>query len=156
MRSEAYSARLDPLPSTYYLPTFDQLRMADAKLWQLLAKTRKSVQCTAAGRPLDSIFEAVSQPRRCFTFCSLCRSQVVRLSFMTCRTRPERPGSFGERTQESKGKGKGMQASPVEAICFGYGLKTCQETCVKNRCPRGLHICGFPGCGQTHPALDCP
>ena len=44
-----------------HLP-WGQLRMADAKLWQLLAeKTRKGVQCTAAGRPLDSIFEAVSQ-----------------------------------------------------------------------------------------------
>ena len=170
------SARLDPLPSTHCLPTFDQLRMADAKLWQLLAeKTRKGVQCTAAGRPLDSIFEAVSQsPEVLHILQPLPKSSGAPKFHDIPDERPERPGPYsGKGRKKGKGRGKGKLASKStrvpsalagtrshtnagEAICFGYGLKTCRETCVRNRCPRGLHICGFPGCGQTHPALDCP
>ena len=170
------SARLDPLPSTHCLPTFDQLRMADAKLWQLLAeKTRKGVQCTAAGRPLDSIFEAVSQsPEVLHILQPLPKSSGAPKFHDIPDERPERPGPYsGKGRKKGKGRGKGKLASKStrvpsalagtrshtnagEAICFGYGLKACRETCVRNRCPRGLHICGFPGCGQTHPALDCP
>ena len=169
------SARLDPLPSTHSLPTFDQLRMADAKLWQILSeKTRKGVQCTASGRPLDAIFEAVSQsPEVLHILQPLPRASGA--PKLTEDSLPDRPGPYTGKGRKKGGRGKGKGKSvgksvrvPAglegtrshtnagEAICFGYGLKTCRETCVRNRCSRGLHICGFPGCGQTHPALDCP
>ena len=72
----------------------------------------------------------------------------------------ERPGPYsGKGRKKGKGKGKGKalgksvrvppglagtrsHTNAGKAICFGYGLKTCRETCVKNRCPCGLHICG--------------
>ena len=169
------AARLDPLPSTHSLPTFDQLRMADAKLWQLLAEqTRKGVQATAAGRPLGGIFEAVSQSPEVLHGLQPLPKPSGAPKLFDPDDKPERPGPYngkGRKKTKEKGRGKSSGKSsrvpPAlagtrshtnagEPICFGYGLKTCRETCVKNRCPRGLHICGFPGCGQTHPALDCP
>ena len=39
-------------------PTFNQLQLADRKLFQLLAeKTRSGIQATPSGRPVDEVFE---------------------------------------------------------------------------------------------------
>ena len=41
-----------------------------------------------------------------------------------------------------------------EAICFGFGLGQCKEAPVGGRCPKGRHVCCFPGCFGKHPFIE--
>ena len=74
------SARLDSVPATHLQPTFNQLQLADRKLFQLLAeKTRSGIQATPSGRPVDEVFESTwMAPEVLHTFFNRCRGQPVR------------------------------------------------------------------------------
>ena len=171
------SARLDAPPSTHSLPTLDQCQQADRKLWQLLGEaTRSGIQLRAGGRPLDNIFEQTWQsPEVLHLLQPMPRSSGSTASSQLAPP-PKLHGSspYERPTKGRKGAGKGAKGSKGggrvppglagcractnagESICFGYGLKTCRETVTRGRCHRGLHICAWPRCGKSHPALDCP
>ena len=174
------SARLDTVPSTHVQPTFSQLQQADRKLFQVLAeKTRSGVQITSAGRPLDAVFEGAWQSPEVLHLLQPMPKAVggtpqgVPPPPEGAAERPpkiRRTGSKGGKGpgRGKSGQGKGSWRVPSalvgtrshtnagEPICFGFGLRTCRNTVSKGRCEKGLHICGWPRCGKSHPALDCP
>ncbi|CAE7523403.1 SLC24A2 [Symbiodinium sp. CCMP2592] len=171
------AARLDAPPSTHMQPTLDQCQQADRKLWQLLGEaTRSGIQLKAGGRPLDTIFESTWQsPEVLHLLQPMPRAAGDSVTQQVAPPpRPHGPGPYDRPGKGRKGTGKGAKGTkgsgkvPAalagcrsctnagENICFGYGLKTCRETVTRGRCVRGLHICAWPKCGKSHPALDCP
>ncbi|CAE7383325.1 SLC24A2 [Symbiodinium sp. CCMP2592] len=171
------AARLDAPPSTHMQPTLDQCQQADRKLWQLLGEaTRSGIQLKAGGRPLDTIFEDTWQsPEVLHLLQPMPRAAGASVTQQVAPPpRPHGPGPYDRPGKGRKGTGKGAKGTkgsgkvPAalagcrsctnagENICFGYGLKTCRETVTRGRCVRGLHICAWPKCGKSHPALDCP
>ena len=172
------SARLDSHPATHLQPTLDQCQQADRKLWQLLGEsTRSGIQLKAGGRPLDGIFEKTWQspevlhllqpmPRAAGSSASNQVPPPPKFHGAGPYERPSKGPRKGNGKGGKGGKGGGKVPSALsgcrsctnagENICFGYGLKTCRETVTRGRCVRGLHICAWPRCGKSHPALDCP
>ena len=171
------SARLDSVPATHLQPTFNQLQLADRKLFQLLAeKTRSGIQATPSGRPVDEVFESTWMAPEVLHILQ----PMPRPAGQTAH--PPKESRFGPYSplpsdhwvpsRKGKGKGKTKQRASIrlpaglegcrshthagEPICFGYGLKTCQEPVSRARCGKGLHICSWPKCGKSHPAADCP
>ena len=49
-----------------------------------------------------------------------------------------------------KGVAKNAEGTP---FCFGFNLGTCscKDVLPGQRCPKGLHLCCFEGCGGSHP-----
>ena len=145
------AARLDPVPATHVLLIFDQLRLADTKLFQLLAEqTRAGIQVKSGGRSLDHIFEAACRsPEVLHILQPMPRSAGSTRKHPPFLLRPlpdsgfERPGPYKHKGWQERRNRKGNRSSPQ--ICFGYGLKTCREAVSRGRCKHGLH-----------PALDCP
>ena len=171
------SARLDSHPATHLQPTLDQCQQADRKLWQLLGEaTRSGIQLKAGGRPLDTIFERTWQSPEVLHLLQPMPRAAGGSATAQVPPPPKLHGSspYERPTKGRKGNGKGNKGhkgggkvpsglsgcrsttNAGEPICFGFGLKTCRETVTRGRCLRGLHICAWPRCGKSHPALDCP
>ena len=129
-----------------------------------------------AGDRLITSSSKLGSHRKCFTCFSRCPVLQVarhRLSWLHRQSRTG-PARMRGRPRVARGQAKvrkaaraavgslraSLAAEPARmqarAFCFGYGLKTCRETVTRGRCNRGLHICAWPRCGKSHPALDCP
>ncbi|CAE7749479.1 unnamed protein product [Symbiodinium sp. CCMP2592] len=171
-------ARLDQVPQTHVQTTFNQLQLADRKLFQLLAeRTRSGIQATPSGRPLDIVFEDTWMAPEVLHILQ----PMPRPSGHAPQIKDTRPGPYTPTgvntdhwvpTRKGKGKGKskfrassrlpaGLEGcrshtNAGESICYGFNLKTCQEVVTRGRCSKGLHICAWPKCGKSHAAVDCP
>ena len=102
-------ARLEPPPPGYYPISQSQIIMADRKLWVKLADmTCSGIQTTAAGRPLDLVWDQACE-----------RPDVLRLlqPLPAAATVPVFKGGKGDRKSEGKG-GFRFRESP-----YGKGEK---------------------------------
>ena len=167
-------ARMTVQSSTHAQVSFGQLMAADQRLFAELAdRSREGIQSGPKGRPLEATFEAaMTLPEVLHLMQPLPRGSGSSRE-VEPPPKPFRGGPY-ERPYKGKGRGKspgkfrrepkmpkellGCRSSTNkgEAICFGYGLKTCKEIVKDGRCVRGLHVCAVPKCGGAHPALDCP
>ena len=150
--------------------TFSQLEAADRRLFLELAdRSRDGVQAGPLGRPLDDVFEDVTNlPDVVHLMQPLPKGTGSGKVVDPPRPRFTPYDRSPKGGRKGKGTGRGTPRMPRElvgcractnkgeAICFGYGLKTCTEQVKNGRCSRGLHVCAVPKCGLTHPALDCP
>lgn len=156
-------SRLEEPSSGFSRTTMKQLEQADRKLFVVLGEhTREGIKATAAGRPIDLIFEKCMQSSEVM---SLLQPRPMSVS------KPERdaPKPTGEspakkprfeKGNKGGGKGKGKPKGGSNAriphdllalgdvaastpkgvrVCFGYNLKRCPHTVDKQKCERGLH-----------------
>ncbi len=166
--------RLTDAPPGYVKPTFEQLKLADQKLFsELQDGTRSGIQANASGRPVDAIFkEVMSRPEvTCLMqpLPSASSSSSARIVADGTRTWD---GSKGSAKGKGKGKRKGSgfgPAMPAELIgcnsttrqgkplCYDFNMERgCSRPVKNNACEKGLHFCAWPRCGQAHSASKCP
>ena len=152
-----FSARFREVPQGYSRVSLQQMFLADKQAFIVAADLcRAGVQLTAAGRPMDGIWdEAVSHPD-------------VAHFLQPLPTPPpaphpvERPGPYTPKGGKGKGKsggksyGKARQTripddlagchantTKGHPVCFDFQRGTCKRPLSQNRCVRGLHVCGI-------------
>jgi len=165
-------ARVDVPPPGFQRPSMKQLMAADVKLFEELADlTRSGVQASAHGRPLDTaVPKAIYLPE-----VSSVMQPLPSAGSGDYNKVKENPGGkgyvrapYGKGKGKGKGKkGKGNPRMPVQLlgcyshtmrgdpICYSFNLECCNEKVERGRCPKGLHVCCAPKCGQHHPAIKC-
>ena len=134
-------------------PTFNQLQLADRKLFQLLAeKTRSGIQATPSGRPVDEVFENTWMAPEVLHILQPMPRPTGQAAHPPKETRPLPPDHWVP-SRKGKGKGKTKQRASVrlpaglegcrshthagEPICFGYGLKDVSRTSVEGKVQQG-------------------
>ena len=171
--------RLQVPPPGYSKVSFRQRRQlleADKKLFEELAdETRRGVQTTAQGRPLDLVFEkCMNRPEVMHLLQPLMGktsdAKQDEKPSTTNRTSPYKPQSAAKGKGKTKNKSKGSPKMPNvlvnggcrattnagDPICYGFNLGTCTNKVNSGRCDRGYHVCALPKCGKHHPFINCP
>ena len=164
--------RVAEAPAGYLKVSFQQLELADKRLFILLAEgTRAGIRANAAGRPLDDIArDTMKHPEVLILLQPKPASSGARADVTDTEAIVKK-----QRTDQFKGNGKGkgkaasFQRAPTELLqlgcvastpkghrlCFAFNLKSCKGP-AKQKCERGLHLCAVKGCLKAHPAVECP
>ena len=166
--------RVAEAPPGYSRVSFQQMELADKRLFVLMAeKTRSGIRATPTGRPVDVIAKE-----------TMMHPEVLILLQPKPAAGGARTGSDGTEVEAAvkkqridngkgngKGKGKGstFQRIPAELLqlgcvastpkghrlCFAFNLKACKGP-ARQKCEKGLHLCAVKGCLKAHPAMECP
>ena len=152
-------------PSGYRQTSMEQCKEADKVLWTMLAeRTRGNVKVTAAGKPVQDQFVALSV------------STEVLLLLQPLPSPPTaRPGPYDKvsvkgdgKTKDEKGKGKSdkkgkggislpenctAKTPEGKPICFNFNYGRCKRAQVGKRCDRGYHVCFR--CYANKPHNEC-
>ena len=168
-------SRLEEPPVGYARISHEQIVNADRRLWQKVAElTRSGIQATAAGRPVDAIWDtACSHPDVLHLLQPLPAPPSSTASLF--RDAPLRPGPYvigaGKGKVDKGGKGKGTPRTFVmpsdlkhgvpnttngHRICFAFNRGNCANRTKSGRCQLGLHVCCMPKCHKNHPYMQCP
>ena len=170
-------ARLEPPPPGYSPISQSQIITADRKLWVKLAEmTRSGIQTTAAGRPLDLVWDKACDHPDVLHLLAAATVPVFKGGKGDGKSEGKggfrfRESPYGKGEKGNKGSGKkggganfvpralegGVGCTPQgHCLCFGFNLGTCRERVERQRCSKGLHLCCYPGCFRAHPFTDCP
>ena len=152
-------------PSGYRQTSMEQCKEADKVLWTMLAeRTRGNVKVTAAGKPVQDQFVALSV------------STEVLLLLQPLPSPPTaRPGPYDKvglkgdgKTKDGKGKGKSdkkgkggislpenctAKTPEGKPICFNFNYGRCKRAQAGKRCDRGCHVCFR--CYANKPHNEC-
>ena len=168
-----------PPPHGFSETSLEQLRRADARLFQLMGeKTRGGIKVSATGLlPCDAIMTAMMQdPEVVF----LLLPMPSRVSKPMAPQGPNSPASApysredtrGQGKKGEKGKGKGKKGknsgktdltelkglatrtADHHPICFAFNMGGCYNNVSQNRCSRGVHVC--MKCFDKHCQRTCP
>ena len=168
-------ARLTDPPPGYPRPSFDQLRLADQKLFsELQDETRSGIQALSSGRPVDNLIKDVMHRAEVSSLLlPLPAPSVASIAKSTATAPPPQPTWKGNGKGKSKLKGKtgrmGAPRMPAELegckaytqkgkpLCYDFNMSHgCSRPVKNNECQRGLRNCARPGCGGAHSASSCP
>ena len=168
-------ARLTDPPPGYSRPSFDQLRLADQKLFsELQDETRSGIQALSSGRPVDNLIKDVMHRAEVSSLLlPLPAPSVASIAKSSATAPPPQPTWKGNGKGKGKLKGKtgrmGTPRMPAELegckaytqkgkpLCYDFNMSHgCSRPVKNNECQRGLHNCAWPGCGGAHSASSCP
>lgn len=173
---KVFDARTDTPLDGFVAVTLSQVIQADKKLFLKLAEfIRGGVQVTAAGKPLDLVFDkAMQHPDVLHVLQPMHAPKTVRVE-KPDHNRPPGPYEYPRPTnRKGKGKGRGGTGSTTirmpagledgvpatkggNPLCFDFNFGKCRLPVTKGRCHKGLHLCCFKNCHKAdHYYLTCP
>ena len=166
-------ARLTDPPQGYARVSFQQMERADRRLFsEVCDETRQGVQPDTGGKPADAALRTfMVDPEVLQQLQPLPQGKA---GDMAVRDDPRgadvryQPYGAQDKGKGKKGKGKDRftrmplqligcksHTQKGEPICYSFNLNNCTGKVERGRCPKGLHICCAPGCGQVHAAVGC-